>query len=70
ERHFGEWQGHTMAEVAAERPEEHARWTAVQQRRLALTARMVERDFYLWCREHEDACSAHLCGFFAEPTPC
>ncbi|GIE82633.1 phosphoglycerate mutase [Actinoplanes philippinensis] len=28
ERHFGEWQGHTMAEVAAERPEEHARWTA------------------------------------------
>ncbi|GGN86881.1 phosphoglycerate mutase [Actinoplanes lobatus] len=28
ERHFGEWQGLTMAEVAAERPEEHARWTA------------------------------------------
>jgi broad specificity phosphatase PhoE len=28
ERHFGEWQGRTMAEVAAERPEEHARWTA------------------------------------------
>lgn len=28
ERHFGEWQGHTMAEIAAQRPEEHARWTA------------------------------------------
>ncbi|GAA4962177.1 histidine phosphatase family protein [Actinoplanes utahensis] len=28
ERYFGEWQGMTMAEVAAERPEEHARWTA------------------------------------------
>ncbi|GAA0431085.1 putative phosphoglycerate mutase [Actinoplanes campanulatus] len=28
ERHFGEWQGLTMAEVAAQRPEEHARWTA------------------------------------------
>jgi broad specificity phosphatase PhoE len=28
ERFVGEWQGLTMAEVAARRPEEHARWTA------------------------------------------
>lgn len=28
ERFFGEWQGLTMTEVAAARPEEHARWTA------------------------------------------
>jgi glucosyl-3-phosphoglycerate phosphatase len=28
ERFFGEWQGSTMAEVKAQRPEEHARWTA------------------------------------------
>jgi broad specificity phosphatase PhoE len=28
ERFFGEWQGLTMAEVAASRPDEHARWTA------------------------------------------
>jgi broad specificity phosphatase PhoE len=28
ERFFGEWQGLTMSEVAATRPEEHARWTA------------------------------------------
>ena len=27
ERFFGEWQGLTMTEVAADRPEEHARWT-------------------------------------------
>ena len=26
ERHFGAWQGLTMAEVAEQRPEEHARW--------------------------------------------
>jgi broad specificity phosphatase PhoE len=28
ERYFGEWQGLTMPEVAASRPEEYARWTA------------------------------------------
>jgi broad specificity phosphatase PhoE len=28
ERFFGDWQGLTMTEVAARRPEEHARWTA------------------------------------------
>ncbi len=28
ERYFGAWQGLTMAEVAASRPAEHARWTA------------------------------------------
>lgn len=28
ERHFGAWQGLTMAEVARTRPEEHARWAA------------------------------------------
>ena len=28
ERYFGAWQGLTMAEVVATRPEEHARWTA------------------------------------------
>jgi len=28
ERYFGPWEGLTMAEVAASRPEEHARWTA------------------------------------------
>jgi probable phosphoglycerate mutase len=28
ERYFGAWQGLTMAEVAATRPDEHARWTA------------------------------------------
>jgi glucosyl-3-phosphoglycerate phosphatase len=28
ERHFGAWQGLTMAEVAQSRPEEHARWKA------------------------------------------
>jgi broad specificity phosphatase PhoE len=28
ERFFGEWQGLTMAEVKAQRPEQHARWTA------------------------------------------
>jgi probable phosphoglycerate mutase len=28
ERYFGEWQGLTMAEIAAARPDEHARWTA------------------------------------------
>ena len=28
ERHFGEWQGLTMAEIAAQRPAEYARWTA------------------------------------------
>jgi broad specificity phosphatase PhoE len=30
ERHFGEWQGMTTPEVAAERPEEYARWTSGQ----------------------------------------
>ncbi|WP_328466400.1 histidine phosphatase family protein [Actinoplanes sp. NBC_00393] len=28
ERYFGAWQGLTMAEVAEQRPDEHARWTA------------------------------------------
>ncbi|WP_305788827.1 histidine phosphatase family protein [Symbioplanes lichenis] len=28
ERHFGLWQGLTMAEVAEQRPDEHARWKA------------------------------------------
>ncbi|BCJ51594.1 phosphoglycerate mutase [Actinoplanes sp. NBRC 14428] len=28
ERHFGSWQGLTMAEVARTRPDEHARWKA------------------------------------------
>jgi broad specificity phosphatase PhoE len=28
ERYFGAWQGRTMAEVAASRPDEYARWTA------------------------------------------
>jgi len=28
ERHFGEWQGMTTAEVAERRPDEYARWTA------------------------------------------
>ncbi|GAA2600013.1 histidine phosphatase family protein [Winogradskya consettensis] len=28
ERYFGQWQGLTMAEVAEQRPDEHARWTA------------------------------------------
>ena len=28
ERSFGAWEGHTMAEVKATRPEEHARWQA------------------------------------------
>ncbi|WP_306212440.1 histidine phosphatase family protein [Actinoplanes sp. RD1] len=30
ERHFGKWQGLTMAEVAEQRPDEHARWKAGQ----------------------------------------
>lgn len=31
ERFFGAWQGLTMTEVAAQHPEEHARWTAGQE---------------------------------------
>ena len=31
ERYFGAWQGLTMTEVAAQLPEQHARWTAGQE---------------------------------------
>jgi broad specificity phosphatase PhoE len=31
ERYFGSWQGLTMSEVAEQRPEEHARWTAGEE---------------------------------------
>ncbi|HWS37599.1 MAG TPA: hypothetical protein VN408_33325 [Actinoplanes sp.] len=30
----------------------------LRQRRLALTARMLERDFHLWYREHEEDCTS------------
>ena len=39
----------------------------IRQRRLALTARMLERDYYLWFREHEENCSPQRCGYPAEP---
>ncbi|WP_436532890.1 hypothetical protein [Actinoplanes sp. HUAS TT8] len=39
----------------------------MRQRRLVLTARMLERDFYLWHQEHEAVCSPHGCGYSAEP---
>jgi hypothetical protein len=38
-----------------------------RQRRLALTARMLERDYYLWFREHKEVCSPQRCGYPAEP---
>jgi hypothetical protein len=39
----------------------------IRQRRLALTARMPERDYYLWFRDHEEDCSPQRCGYPAEP---
>jgi hypothetical protein len=38
-----------------------------RQRRLALTARMLEWDYYLWFRDHENICSPQRCGYPAEP---
>lgn len=40
----------------------------MRQRRLALTARMLERDYYLWYRDHEGDCSLQRCGYPHEPT--
>ncbi|MEU1688902.1 hypothetical protein [Micromonospora sp. NPDC005707] len=40
----------------------------MRQRRLALTARMLERDYYLWYRDHEANCSPQRCGYPHEPT--
>ncbi|GGM67718.1 hypothetical protein GCM10011608_61170 [Micromonospora sonchi] len=42
--------------------------SGIRQRRLALTARMLERDYYLWWRDHEKDCSPQRCGYPAEPT--
>jgi hypothetical protein len=39
----------------------------IRQRRLALTARMLEQDYYLWLRGHEESCSPERCGYPAEP---
>jgi hypothetical protein len=39
----------------------------IRQRRLALAARTLERDYYLWFREHEESCSPERCGYPAEP---
>ena len=33
------------------------------QRRLALTARLTERDIYLWSRDHDPICSPESCGY-------
>lgn len=35
----------------------------LRKRRLALTARLTERDIYLWSRDHESACTPEICGF-------
>lgn len=35
----------------------------IRQRRLALRARMLERDYYLWFRDHEEVCSPQRCGY-------
>ncbi|GIE86179.1 hypothetical protein Are01nite_26590 [Actinoplanes regularis] len=40
----------------------------MRQRRLVLSARMLERDSYLWFRDHEDACTPRRCGYPEEPT--
>jgi hypothetical protein len=40
----------------------------LRQRRLALAARMLERDCHLWYRDHEEACSPQRCGYAADPT--
>jgi hypothetical protein len=55
-----------LPETFAELPSTVAR---LRQRRYALTARMLERDYYLWYRDHEEACSPQRCGYPAEPTP-
>jgi hypothetical protein len=39
----------------------------MRQRRLALVAQMLERDYYLWSRDHEEVCSPQGCGYPAEP---
>ncbi|MEO3926309.1 hypothetical protein ABGB07_20925 [Micromonosporaceae bacterium B7E4] len=40
----------------------------MRQRRLALTARMLERDNGLWYRDHEADCSPQRCGYPPGPT--
>lgn len=40
----------------------------MRQRRLALRARMLERDYYLWFKDHEEVCSPQRCGYPAGPS--